>query len=92
MPGSEELRGKKSEKAKIYEFQPERFTVLSICLEMESEHGLRHVRFEDKRWSCTCEAYKALDTCSHIMASVELLKPLSAEAGSDRGDATASAG
>jgi hypothetical protein len=63
----------KRQKAQRYAAEPERFTVQSLHLRMQSEHGVREIAFHEGRWSCTCPFYVDHQTCSHIMAAQQIL-------------------
>jgi SWIM zinc finger len=65
---------KKRAKADIYAQEPERFMVVNLQLQMQSTHDMRSVRFEQGKWTCTCDFFKKQGTCSHVMAIQELLK------------------
>ncbi len=69
----DELR-KKTEKAKNYAQQPERFELQEIKLKMESLHGVRDISLKDGEWHCTCDFFLKANTCSHIMAVQEIIK------------------
>jgi hypothetical protein len=62
----------KQAKAERYAAQPERFTVISIVLAMQSEHGTRTISLQAGVWCCTCEFFQERTTCSHIMAAQKL--------------------
>lgn len=58
----------KKHKATVYATQPDRFEITCIQAIMNSEHGMRKVRFDGDAWSCTCEFFASYATCSHTMA------------------------
>ena len=69
----DELR-KKTEKAKNYAQQPERFELQEMKLKMNSLHDVRDILYKDGKWSCTCDFFKKANTCSHTMAVKEIIK------------------
>lgn len=69
---ADERLSKKIEKAKKYSKEFERFNVLQDHIEIKGEHGLRKVRKVNNNYICDCEFYKENNTCSHIIATINL--------------------
>jgi hypothetical protein len=65
---------RKQAKAKIYAAEPERFKLLSMRLEMRSEHGVRQITCSNGNWHCTCDFFQERGICSHIMAAQKILE------------------
>ncbi|GBD15248.1 hypothetical protein HRbin26_00134 [bacterium HR26] len=68
----------KIEKARRYAAEPHRAQLQSLHVRFRGEHDTYDVRFQDKRWTCTCHSFTALGlgTCSHIMALERILAPM----------------
>jgi hypothetical protein len=64
----------KRAKALRYATEPERFSLISLSVVMNSHHGIRQIQFADGSWRCVCEFYLEHSTCSHILAVQEMLK------------------
>ncbi len=64
---------RKEEKASVYATHPDLFKLLSIKLEMRSQHGLRYIIYANGKWSCTCDFFQERETCSHTMAAKQIL-------------------
>lgn len=67
---------RKEEKSKRYLNELERFNLDNLGVTINSEHGVRNVKYEEGEFSCTCEFYKDYGTCSHIMAVEQLVDKL----------------
>jgi len=64
---------RKKEKSIKYANEIDRFSLESLKLKINSEHGERTICYDKTLgFSCTCDFYKEANTCSHIM-SVKLL-------------------
>jgi hypothetical protein len=61
-------------KAEEYASQPERFTLLSLELEVRADYGNQLVIYNDGDWSCTCAFFEEWRTCRHVRATSLLLK------------------
>jgi nucleoside-triphosphatase len=60
---------RKIARARRYRQEPERFNVQQDKIVLQSEHGVRTIRYVDGKWSCDCDFFKQWGTCSHIIAS-----------------------
>lgn len=67
---------RKEEKSKKYLNELYRFNLDTIGITINSEHGIRNVKYENEKFSCTCDFYKYYGTCSHIMAVEKLVDKL----------------
>jgi hypothetical protein len=76
MGGDAQLESKR-EKAELYAREPDRFTLVTVQVEMKSKHGVRRISYSDGIWRCSCEFYHDQRTCSHVMAVERLLQELS---------------
>ena len=65
----EDEQRQEEEKAAGYAAQPDRFRLLSLILEMRSEHGTRIVSYQFPIWSCTCNHAQDFQGCSHVLAA-----------------------
>jgi hypothetical protein len=63
----------KSQKARRYAREPDRFMLSEFQVTMKSDHGLRSIAYDRGTWSCTCDFFGTNRTCSHVMALDEIV-------------------
>jgi hypothetical protein len=63
-------------KARLYAEEPERFTVLSLEVEMRGDDHMHRVSLRDGVWSCDCEFFRGHAACAHTMALERMLNPI----------------
>lgn len=73
----------KRDKAKRYATEPSRMTLESANIRFRSDHGERHIVFQNGSWSCTCPFYADTGICSHIMAAKMIYTEHSTDPASD---------
>ncbi len=65
---------KKQIKAEQYALQPERFTLLSLQMEVRSDdHSYAIVECRGQAWSCTCDDCNDISPCVHVLAVQSLV-------------------
>lgn len=65
---------KKREKSAEYAEQPERFSLMTVKLRMNSTHGDRLISYDSGQWECTCDFFSRRGVCSHTLAAQEILQ------------------
>lgn len=72
----------KIEKAHRYAREPHRVHVSAMTATFDGGHDTYTVELRDGQWHCNChtfESHAVGDTCAHVMAMQELLKPMLSE-------------
>ena len=70
----------KIEKAHRYAKEPDRFRISQITGTFHGGHDDYVITLEDGHWRCTCHTFESHavggETCAHVMAMQDLLKPM----------------
>lgn len=63
----------KIEKAKLYAQEPDRVTLSSFTSQFRGENDNYQVSYIEGEWQCSCHFSSQWGTCSHIMATQQVM-------------------